>query len=64
VRLPRPDGHDGTRSVLEAIAGGTALAALPGLHRLGGALLDPVAIRRRLRAVRSGGVGDFGGLMN
>lgn len=51
VRLPRPADHDWTAAVLDAIDPRTALAALPALHWLDGAVLDLAAIRRRLREV-------------
>jgi selenocysteine lyase/cysteine desulfurase len=51
VRLPRPEGDDWTGAVLSAIDERTALAALPALHWLDGALLDLPPIRHRLGEV-------------
>src|SRR3990167_3499689 len=51
VLLPRPEDHDWTRVVLEAIDDRTAVAALPACHWTDGALLDLVQIGDRLREV-------------
>lgn len=51
VLLPRPEDHDWTRVVLEAIDDRTAVAALPACHWTDGALLDLVPIADRLREV-------------
>ena len=51
VLVPRPEDHDWTRAVLEAIDERTAVAALPALHWLDGATLDLGRIGARLREV-------------
>jgi selenocysteine lyase/cysteine desulfurase len=51
VRLQRPEDDDWTRVVLDAIDDRTAVAALPALHWLDGAILDLDRIRRRLTDV-------------
>lgn len=51
VILPRPEDHDWTRVVLEAIDQRTAVAALPVIHWTDGAMLDLARIGARLREV-------------
>ncbi|MDX2058916.1 MAG: aminotransferase class V-fold PLP-dependent enzyme [Gemmatimonadales bacterium] len=51
VQLPRPEDHDWTRVVLEAIDERTAVAALPQCHWIDGARLDLARIGARLREV-------------
>lgn len=51
VLLPRPEDHDWTRVVLDAIDERTAVAALPVCHWTDGAMLDLTRIAARLREV-------------
>ncbi len=49
--VPRPADDDWTPAVLERIVAGTALVAVPHVHWTDGAMLDLVAIGKRVREV-------------
>ncbi len=51
ILLPRPEDDDWTETVLDAIDGRTAVAALPNCHWTDGGLVDLVAVATRLREV-------------
>lgn len=54
VTIPRPADHDWTEAILAAIDDRTAVAALPAVHWIDGAVIDLVRVSARLRAVGAG----------
>ncbi len=51
VEIPCPPDHDWTSAILAAITDCTAVAALPAVHWIDGAVIDLVRVARRLREV-------------